>query len=203
MIEAIVGLVAVFLELVIHLVSLTLTSAYMATRTKGLAQAAYVGALLSGLYLVMALLRGFMPDLASPSISAFFSWPLATIAVVALMVFWTIPFAISIAKRRQLTLIETAPKAKPDLDAVLVPTIVIYTLSFSIVMGGLAIWSETSRSPRMESRYCERLLERFDPELTVRAKMGLELLGEFVEKDFNKFSCLKREAPAANINPTP
>lgn len=200
MIEAVAGLVAaiaqLFLEIVVYLLTLILSSAYVSTRTKGVSRIASVTATLFGLYLLTAILRGFVPALASPNISIYFSSILIVVIFILFLVALSIPFAISAIHQGGDSDVKDVQQSSvvADESELKVPWLFTYLLSIALVFGGLVFWSTTYKVPTMEERFCKNLAVHVNPNTAENASRGLAILEGVLDRELDtKIPCINAD----------
>jgi hypothetical protein len=186
-VELAAAIAAFILELTVHLVAAILSAAYFARHRRGVQRTCAIAALCFGLYLLVALLRGFVPSLNMPQLADFFSWPLAIIAVIGLLLTITVPFAVSNphktpeAGQSALTAFSDEPIATEKPDAP--PALLTYLLSIGIVMGAFALYSSAYRAPRLSEHLCREALSRTSPDTRDRLQAGLDLARDVTGRD--------------------
>jgi len=150
------GIAVLVLQVVSILIHIILRSSYFASRSKGVKRTSYIISGILALYLILAILRGFIPELASPSFSSAFNTPLIFLTIVALIFSIMTPFALDEQKKG----VEKREVAKKEASLY----VVFELLSIIVVIGGFSIWVQTTRAPTMEEKYCDRALAAINPD---------------------------------------
>ncbi len=182
MIDVLVGIAAIILELIVHLVALILSQSFIIAKRDGLRRFFAIAGVIFATYLLIALLRGFVPAMNLPSLAWLFSWPLVIVAIIGLFIACAAPFSTSIIVERS----ETAP-TQPSTNAVEKtpepPLLLIYLLSFAIVLGLFALYSSAYRAPALTERLCQEVRDRTPHALRDRLKLGLDLAQDLTGRD--------------------
>jgi len=182
LVELLVTLATVLVEMTIHLLAGTFSATYFATRRRGLERICYALTAVLGVYLILGLMRGIIPVLATPILGAIYSLPSIIVAIIVFLFLLILPDAMRETSRR-------SNEATSDWK----PVILSYVLAFVLVFGGLTIWTQTTRVPTMEERFCNALLARADDRILKTADKLNRWLADKRGKVIKSVSlCLRR-----------
>jgi hypothetical protein len=157
LLDTILAFVTLVLHLLVDLMARFFFALQVAATEKGRARNVALVSAACTLYLVTAILRGFLPSLALTLPSVLFAWPLIILAILFVVVFGPL---LGVA-RDAPPLPDTPEKPKLSLvERYLLSTALSYTLAFTAVFGGLSLYSSTVRAPRLIESTCFKILER-------------------------------------------